>query len=467
LVIAAVAVAAQSDSRALLEKARAALDRNHLAEAKNAARKALEQDAELGDAEVILGLIATAGKDLGSAEKHFARAVELQPKNPRVHGYLGSTYLAQQRLPEAATAFNKVLHLEPSNAAAQHNLGVIAMIGRNPEIAAGHFRSVVRANPRDAAALAGLLQAGLALAAAENYADAVPILEQVQAASPSSDTVYNLGLALFRAGKVERAIQVLQPFERSAQALNLLGTILESRRRYPEAILAMSRAAKLEPSNEDYRLDHAALLIRDANSEPAIQAFQEARGDFPSSLRARLGLGSAYYLAGRYEDAANALLEALAPDASAPLVYRLLARVYESATQHQQKIQSVFREYLGRKPNDAGAYLAYGTMFASVDVVEAKRRFEQALVLDPQLSDAHLQLGILAQNEGDMQQAIQSFTKAVKLAPGSAQAHYRLATALAKTGDVDGSRSEMATFQQLRAKERESEKEQLARSLGR
>src|SRR5688572_30100699 len=102
------------DARALVEEARTALQQNRLPDAKSAATEALRLNPKLGDAEIILGLVATAAKDLIAAEAHFVRAVALQPANPRAHGYLGSTFLARKRPDEAAFQFREVLKLDPS-----------------------------------------------------------------------------------------------------------------------------------------------------------------------------------------------------------------------------------------------------------------------------------------------------------------------------------------------------------------
>jgi tetratricopeptide (TPR) repeat protein len=493
-----------ADGRALIEKARTALQQNRFSEAKSAAIEALRVNPQSSDAEIILGLVATSANELAAAETHFARAVALQPANPRAHGYLGSTYLARQRLTDAAAEFSQVLKLDASNSAAQYNLGVIAALQQKPEIAVGHFESVARANPADIEALGALLrtqialkrssaaritagqlqralpvgdprlsEAGALIASSGDYAGAIPILEGVHKSAPqSTDAAYNLALALFRAGQAERSLRVLQPFSRNAQALNLLGTIEEDRGRYAEAKVALELAAKLEPANEDYRVDYAVLLLHEATAEAGVSAFADAARDFPRSLRVRLGLGSAQYLAGRYEDAAATLIDAAALHSSSSLPYQLLARLYEAVPNQQERIRSLFQEYLHTEPRDAKTYSAYAAMLMSAtrsdrggDLSEVRRYLEKAIALDPKLPEAHLELGVLAHDEGNLQGAIQAFRTAVELAPDSSQAHYRLATALAKAGQNERSRAEMQAFQKLRSKERDREKELILRSL--
>ena len=52
---------------------------------------------------------------------------------------------------------------------------------------------------------------------------------------------------------------------------------------------------------------------------------------------------------------------------------------------------------------------------------EARQYLKKALALNPKLADARLQLGILAQNAGDLDSAIASRSRAVECAPNRPQ----------------------------------------------
>ena len=122
-----------------------------------------------------------------------------------------------------------------------------------------------------------------------------------------------MGTLLAKAGEYAAAV----PFLRRAQgaaAANLLGTAEEKAGNLPAALEAFAEAARLEPGNEDYRVDHAAMLLTSGNIEGSVAAFRAAAQEFPKSARVRLGLGSALYLAGQHEAAAAALLEAVRID---------------------------------------------------------------------------------------------------------------------------------------------------------
>src|ERR1700722_5795780 len=100
-----------SPARTYFEQARQAFEERKWDDAQTAAAKALAADPKMSDAEILLGLIATVRSEFAGAEKHFARAVALEPRNYQAHAYLGSTYLQEKRFSEAAGAYRKVLEL--------------------------------------------------------------------------------------------------------------------------------------------------------------------------------------------------------------------------------------------------------------------------------------------------------------------------------------------------------------------
>ena len=366
-------------------------------DSRKAALKALEVDPKLGDAYVLLGLVATARSQFNEAETRFEKAVALQPKNPRAHAYLGSTYLQQKRYDEARRSFEQVLKLDPSNLPAQYNLGLIGLAVNRPADALPHFDRVHRAQTSDVGALIGMLESQLLLkrlreakesaskaaslldsrdprlfqvatllAFHGEYAAAIPLLERVREVHRDSyDVNYNLALALFRSAQYERSAEVLVPLlsgARPAEAYNLLGAVEEKRGRISEAVAALKKAAGLNPGKESFRFDYAAALLLYGDLNDAVSAFDAASRDFPASVRVRVGAGAAQYLAGHYEPAVRALLEAVRIDPDARSAYRLLGLSYETAPALQAEIAGAFAAYLKRRDDDSWAHYYYGAM---------------------------------------------------------------------------------------------------------
>ncbi len=477
----------------LFFRARQHFENQEWEKARTAATKALEVNPRLADAEVMLGLIATVQTQFNSAEQHFLRAVSIQPQNDQAQGYLASTYLQQKRYAEAAHTFEKVLRLNPRNQAANYNLGLIALIQEKPAVALTYFERVEHTNPEDVPALTGMLECQLLLkhttesqqltaklegllppqdprlfqiatmlALHQQYESAISILERVRQAYPQSyDVNYNLALGYLRSGRYDQATQTLEPLlsqPKAAEAYSLLAQAKEKLQLRDQALLAYQKAAELEPGNEDYRYDYAYALLQYVSYEAATNFFSSGARDFPKSWRMRVGLGSAYFLAGDYTQAIQALLEAAKLEPTAKVTYYLLGKAYESAPEWQTAILEAFKAYLVKKPQDPWAYYHYGNMLyleaqaeSTPDYEGAKAYLKTALSLNPNFAEAHLQRGMIEQAEGRLTDSVQSLEKAIRANPSLSAPHYRLALVYQRLGNKEKSKSEFDLFEKLKS----------------
>jgi tetratricopeptide (TPR) repeat protein len=80
---------------------------------------------------------------------------------------------------------------------------------------------------------------------------------------------------------------------------------------------------------------------------------------------------------------------------------------------------------------------------------------EKAVRLDPKLSAAYLQLGILYADQKDFRQVIECYEKAIQLNPEMEEAHYRLGQAYARSGEKLKSEKEFELHEQLAKKSTE------------
>ena len=80
---------------------------------------------------------------------------------------------------------------------------------------------------------------------------------------------------------------------------------------------------------------------------------------------------------------------------------------------------------------DALEYLQEGIkLYGEGKIEEAEAAFRQAIELDPQLAQAHANLGTVLANQNKMAEAILEFEEAVRLKPEMAFLHYQLGVAL-------------------------------------
>jgi tetratricopeptide (TPR) repeat protein len=475
-----------SQARRYFEQARQSFEERKWDDAQAAAANALAADPGMGDAEILQGLIATIRSQFAEAEKHFARAVALEPRNYQAHAYLGSTYLQQKRLAEAAGAFRKVLELNPGNVAANYNLGLVALAQGSPAEALLLFDKVTHASPGDVPALIGILESQLMLhstgdahettrqlemlldhrdprlfqvatllAQHGESAAAIPLMDRVRAAFPQSyDVSYNLALACFQAAQYDRAAEVLRMLigvQGTAEAFDLLGMVEERRTDAGSAERAFLEATRREAANEDYRFNYGNSLVQHGKLGMGVEAFRTAVSDLPRSWKLRIGLGSTCYLAGDYQDAAEALLEAVQLKPGSATAYFLLGEAYDSAQRFQSAIEAAFISYLKSAPRDPWAYYHYAAIqYGRGDHQAAEANLSQALRLNPDFAEAHLELGLISLAQGKVERGVSALEKAVSLDPQLAAAHYRLGLAYQRIGNAPRAKEELDRFRALK-----------------
>lgn len=474
-------------------RARQYFERQEWGKAQEAAVKALEINPRLAEAEILLGLIATAQQQFQTAEIHFEKAVSLQPRDDLAQSYLANTYLQQRQMDKAQAAFKRALQLNPKNQSARYNVGLIALMQQKPEEALSQFEKVHRANPSDVPALIGMLESQLLLerrseakqslamlasmlkphdprlfqvatmlAFHQDYLSAIPLMEQSRQAFPNSyDVNFNLALAYFRTERFDRAGEVLRPLVqqgKKAEAYDLLGLVQEKLGNPAQAEELFRQAVALDPTSEDLHFNYANHILQFKSSPDAINAFVSEVERFPQSWRMHLGLGSAYYLAGRYEETAQALLRAIQLKPDSRLAYFLLGKVYESVESSQGPIQQVFKAYCAKAPDDPWAYYHYGTILyllaqsgSPPDFAQATLMLEKALGQNPNFAEAHFQLGLIAQSEGQWEQGVRHLEEAIRLDPKMAAAHYRLGLAYQRFGEKEKAKAEFELFEALKS----------------
>jgi tetratricopeptide (TPR) repeat protein len=364
----------------------------------------------------------------------------------------GMSALASHDYNKAKADFEAALAAQPDHPAAHLNLGIIALIENKPADGLAHFEKI----PDDSRALIGKLDCELRLRKLEDARSTVMRLEKVTAGNTGASE--HIGKLLVAAGEFRDAVPFLRRVP-GAGAANFLGMAAEKSGDFNQAARAFAEAVRLEPTNEDYRIDLAAVLLNSGRVEDSIITFRAAQEAFPNSSRIRLGLGSALYVAGDYKDSANAILAAvrLRPE---PRAFDLLGKAYESAGDLQPRIRAEFENYLASNPSDPGAYAHFGAILSAstVDGPKARKALERALQLDPNLAAAHMQLGIMEQALGNWNEALRRYRRAAELDGQNAVVHYRLAAVYKRLEKTKEAHAEMSEFQRLKALEKNQPK---------
>jgi eukaryotic-like serine/threonine-protein kinase len=112
--------------------------------ARNAAMKALEIDSTLAEAQTVLGEIAGSHYyDWTVAEKHYRRAIELDPSYPTAHQWYSSMLTSLGRFDEALTEAKRALELDPLSLIINLNLGDVYYAMRRYNEAKEQYENII------------------------------------------------------------------------------------------------------------------------------------------------------------------------------------------------------------------------------------------------------------------------------------------------------------------------------------
>jgi tetratricopeptide (TPR) repeat protein len=375
----------------------------------------------------LLGLVYSGQTKDTLANPHLQRAVLLKPSSAAARINLAANLIRLGKLEGAQEQLKKAIALEPKNFDANHNLGELCVrMGK----------------------LSG----------------AIVYLKQAQQISPSSyDNGYDLAMAYLLTGSPVPARQLVQSLLKgndTAELHNLLGQIEEKDGKFVSAVNEFEIAAHQDPT-ESNLFDWASELLLHRTLEPAIETFRQSAQRFPNSPRMAIGLGIALYSRGNYEDAVTSLLRAADLSPSDPICYFFLSKAYDSSPSHADEVIQRFARFSELQPNNAHAFYYYAMSLwkgkraqdPSLDLHEIEALLKKAIVLDPKLTEAHLQLGNLYSDQATYAESIPEYVKALEINPDLADAHYRLGQAYVHTSAKEKAQEQFQVYQQLRAKQ--------------
>jgi len=310
--------------------------------------------------------------------------------------------------------------------------------------------------------------------------EALPYLERASKLNPSSyANAYQLTLAYVGSADYQRARALVQALlttqlreaRGNAELHHLLGNIEGKLGNPVEAVREYQLAAELNPSELNL-FDWGSELLMHRAAQPAIEVFTKGNRLFPHSIRMLLGLGSAWYAHGSYDQAVQHFCEAsdLNPADSTP--YLFMSRLQTTETVPSDTLVEKLEQFVRLQPETAQANYSYALMLwkrrkgpeDSGTSAQVESLLQKAVHLDPELAVGYLQLGIVYSERKDFRKAILSYQKTVEADPRLEEAHYRMAQVYKWTGENLKARQQLEIFDQLsrkRAGEVERERREL------
>jgi tetratricopeptide (TPR) repeat protein len=259
--------------------------------------------------------------------------------------------------------------------------------------------------------------------------------------SGDPDLQLDCAAASLDANRLEDARKILSNFadaDHSARAQGLLGTLDEKQKDYAGSRWHLTRAAELEPSEENaWQL--AEELLRHWTFEPAAVEFEAASAKFPESTRLRLGLGAALFGDAKYAQAIPVFADLLDREPDNAEYAGMLGMSCAAVVQGARPQCATLVHYAEAHPADARASAHAAAFLLGLSDSQDKRPvarklLEAALAADPRLPEAQYQMGTFLQDDGQWKQSIAYLERAVALKSDFSKAHYRLALAYWRSG---------------------------------
>lgn len=277
--------------------------------------------------------------------------------------------------------------------------------------------------------------------AAKKWDEAVTALRHLAQLAPSVPQVQaNLGMALFFEG---RASEALAAFDRARKLdpgmpqIELMVALCQAELgRHREAVAVLAPAFDHSPDAETGRL----IGLHLARSYSELRQFDKALAAGEELLKRYPDDGEVLYQVSRlHADRSYRLMKQLmqaAPDSY--WVHLANAQVQESL-QRYDLAQQEYRKAIEINPNAPGAHVGLGRAILSASkdskaLDEASREFERELALSPENAIAEFELGEIAREHGQPDNAREHLLRAVRFNPDFFEAQIALGRLFLKEG---------------------------------
>jgi tetratricopeptide (TPR) repeat protein len=267
------------------------------------------------------------------------------------------------------------------------------------------------------------------LRASHQEKEAAQVLADFLAKHPDdADALTAMARIRLDAGDVEEArkllTEALHSSPNSVGANNLLGSLLLSQKRYPEAMDHFETVLKISLRDDTARQGELAAATqlaiesrRQGNQDAALKCLEHAREYLPDDAALLTDLGiqaQQMHLGDRAEEALKAALKLKPGD---PAALYALARV-ELDEDRLPSAETHLRAYLATSPNDASAHYGLGRLLdRELRVDEAKTELERSIALQPVQTESYYELGQIALDGQHDAEAKPLFLKALARNP--------------------------------------------------
>ena len=430
----------------------------------------------LGNRPALRVLIGRAYRETGflpESIEEFKQAIALDPRLPRVHYYLGLTYLYKDgaaRIPDATEEFKVELAANPDEYFANFYLGILYIMDRKWDDAIVLLEKAVAKQPNNPDPYFHLAQA---YQGAGKHQQAIEVLQKSIALTLSLDhndyqvttAHYRLGQSLLKVGRTaegEKELQMSAELKSKGFKMDekkvgafLSGNPLPNQNGNTDLVKAegvvaeppvldLNTVEKLKSDEVSFEKVAAAVhnsigLLRAQQEdfrEAAVQFAQAAKLN-PGQTGLNYNLGLAYYKSENYKDAIPALENELKVDSNNVGIKQLLGLSY-FVMHDYAKAATLLQEVVAVKTQDAALYYPFALSLLKDGKIEAANRaIEQMVVIGANSPELHILLSQANYERGDTAKALEELQAALALDDKVRLAHFYSGLIYLKDGKMD------------------------------
>ena len=426
---------------------------------------------------VLLGRAYRETGYLDEAIREFKKAIEMDPRYPRVHYYLALAYLAQgekERIPTARALFEQELAIDPREFFSTYFLGVVYLEDRNFPAAEDYLNRALRLQPDNPDPLLYLgqvyFETNRPQLAIESLKKSIDLTADAARNNYQVSKAHSMmGQILIKTGKQEEGEAELkrsqelraQAFQtdkegQAAQENGQHDQLPEFRNAHEKPSFLENRPQLDAATQKQMQALRAALtkilgnaynnlgVIR-ARHEQYAQAsdyFRKAWQWTPDLEGLDRNWGLAAFRAQRFEEAAGPLARQLARQPGDAKARDALGVSYFMANQFGKTVET-FQPELANLPDDPGVLYALGvSLVRTGDSTTASEVFRRMLEKNPNVAEIHVLLGRADADQNQYTPALSEFSRALELDPKAEGAHFGRGMILLHEGKLDDSARE-------------------------
>ena len=259
------------------------------------------------------------------------------------------------------------------------------------------------------------------------------------------EAIHGLGLLKHQQGIHNAALELINKAAKldpaSIRIQNNLGSVLLALGASQKAALVLQKAAIIAPQDADILINLGLAERANENFQAALDAFSGACIASPTDAGAWYQKAEQENLMGLLEEAFLSVQQVLTRQRfHAPAIF-LSGRLHMTAKRDAEAV-AVFSELVDRLPDFHPALINLGILSENSGQLEqAKDYYQRALTADQNLSEAYFRLGTVLQIQGDFEGAKHAFERGQDGDPNNAEAWFVYGDILNHLGEVDAALS--------------------------